>query len=197
MPTNEGTGAAAETVAGDASPKMVPESDLLAVKANLTQTITDLSTARGEIVTNKSEIDRLMGLAQTHQSDATTAKARVEELSPLETQIANSEKSLGAEKARADAAESALSEAQKGLLDLHKRNLTDKYGVEEGKLEGKTLSELATYEEALALIPANGNGRARFDGGGGGGGSEAISARQQIAAGLSNGETLGPLGRRT
>ena len=80
MTTNEGTGAAAETVAGDASPKMVPESDLLAVKANLTQTITDLSTARGEIVTNKSEIDRLMGLAQTHQSDATTAKARVAEL---------------------------------------------------------------------------------------------------------------------
>ena len=194
----DGTNAGTTGGDGDGAPKMVPESDLMAIKANLTQTVTDLTTARGEIQTQKTENERLTGLASTHQADATTAKARVAELTPLETQIADSVTKLGAEKARADAAESALSESQKGLLDLRKRNLTEKYGVETEKLEGKTLSELATYEEALALVPANGSGRARFDGGGGGGGGgEKLSARQQLAQGLADKEVLGPLGVRT
>jgi hypothetical protein len=179
----------------DGGVKMVPESDLMAVKANLTQTVSDLTTARGEIVTQEAENRRLTDLAATHQGDATTAKARIAELSPLEAQIAESEKTLGAEKARADAAVSALDGSQKDLLDLRKTNLKEQYGLEDGVLEGKTLSELVNYTEALALLPTNGKGRARFDGGGGGGGSEAISARASIAAGLADNERLGPLGR--
>ena len=178
---------------GDGAPKMVKESDLLAIKANLTKTVDDLGVAR-------LEVTRLTDLAATHQSAATTAQAKVAELSPLEQQIADSVKNLGAEKARADAAVSALSTSQTDLLDLRKTNLTTKYGVEAEKLEGKTLAELANYEEALALIPTNGTGgslKGRLDGGGNGGGSETISARQSIAAGLSDGETLGPLGIRT
>jgi hypothetical protein len=188
-------GAPADGGDGGSGVKMVPESDLMAVKANLTQTVSDLTTARGEIQKQEAEVTRLIDLAATHQGDATTAKARVAELSPLEAQIAESVKTLGDEKSRADAAESALSGAQKDLLDLRKANLREQYGLEDEALEGKTLSELATYGEALALLPTNGKGRARFDGGGGGGGSEAISARASIAAGLADNERLGPLGR--
>jgi hypothetical protein len=192
MTTNTGqdeTAAGTAGVSGETTPeaKMVPESDLMAVKANLTQTVDDLGKVR-------AEVQRLTGLAQTHQEDATTAKARVAQLSPLETQIADSEKSLGAEKARADAAESALSKSQTDLLDLRKNHLTDQFGIEAAELEGKTLAELATYAEALALIPAgSNNGRSRFDGGGSGVQGEALTGRQSIVAGLDAGENLGPL----
>ena len=54
MTTQEGQdGANAGTTGGDGtgSPQMVPESDLMAIKANLTQTVSDFTTSKGEIQT--------------------------------------------------------------------------------------------------------------------------------------------------
>jgi len=129
--------------------KVVPESDLMAVK-------TGAEKEKGELTTQMTELKSLVdssakGREETHTQllqvqaakeqleaqikEGTATKAQVEE---LQAKLTTAEESVGGLTTR--------------LLDQKKVNISVSYGVDVNTLTGKTQEQLDSLEEALKLV---------------------------------------------
>ena len=149
-------------------PKMVPENNLMAVKANLTRVEANLAEVLQKadshyqsLLTEKASREAAEGKLVGFQSQLT-------ELEDLKTQLT--------------AAVASREQLESRLLDLRVKSLATEYDVAVDTLKGKKPEELDALEQALKLVgPKRGSG---IDRGGGGGSQQAMSARDKILAGL-------------
>jgi hypothetical protein len=146
-------------------PKMVPESDLLAVKVGLTKQIDDVKEA------SANAINEAKTVADTHYQNLLREKTAREQ---LENQV----KELTPHKERADKLQAdvtAISDANKGmetkLRELRIDLISTRYGVAPDSIKEKTLAELTTLEEALKIT--GGGGKRTYDTGVGSGSGNA------------------------
>lgn len=144
------------------SPKMVPESDLIAVKEGATKTKTELEVTiaglKQDIDARQTSITEAVARAETADAALTKVKDDLAKLDGVPEKLAASDKAV----------ESLTGRISGGV----KSQLKEK-GLEDSDLEGKSLSELELMlTAALKVSPSdnsdNGN-RRRFDGGGDGG----------------------------
>ena len=154
--------------------KMVPESDLIAVKKSLEDKVGKLETTVAEAQRIASEhyqnlvSERASGEAARTQLQ--TLQESVQVLEDLKTQLA--------------ASRQAGEDAVKRLLDLRKDTIMTSYNVPKTVLDGKNQHELDVLEEALKLSGAKkGSG---IDTGGGVGASSTKTSRDKILSGLGS-----------
>jgi len=159
--------------------KVVPESDLMALKTGaetkekeLSDQVTTLQTQVVEANRVKEEKHNALVQAQanTTQLEATlkeyeAAKANAEELQTKLTTV-----------------EASVSGLNTKLLDQKKQLLTTAYTVGANTLEGKTLEQLETLEEALKLVGKPAKPATTVDLGGGGAAVPPTSALEASLA---------------
>lgn len=157
---------------GEQQPKLVPESDLLAVKAAAKKEADVLLAQLNEA---KLKADEYYNSLLSEQAAKQALAAELEELKKEVEQL----RPLSEAKKQA---EKRISELETLLLDATKQRIIQVYKVPEDKLQGKTLAELNAIEEALKLV---GREAGRFDttGAGIGVGAE-LSPREKIKQGL-------------
>ena len=167
------TGETQETSTSNDSRKMVPESDLIAMKKGL----------EGEVATLKQQMEEAKKTADTHyqtilseRASREAAERKVQEIQPTASQL----ESTRAELATAKTSSEQLS---KQLLDLHRNRLEEVYKVPKTSLEGKTTRELEIMEEALKLTGAR--GATGIITGGNSSSTVQKSAREKIQSGLA------------
>lgn len=144
--------------------KMVPESDLIAVKKGLEKQIEDVKSASALVISDlKSTADKhyqSLLLEQTAKTaveeELKKANANVVDIEKLQTDLAN--------------ATTSREQLEPKLLGLKKANMVLQYGIIDAQLDGKNLEQLNTLEEALKLV-GPGKGTRNYDISGGGGGS--------------------------
>lgn len=144
------------------TPKMVPESDLIAVKKGLEKELTE-ARAEGE----KSTTELNTQLADVRQQLLQEQAAKEQ----LDTQLKSSisKDDMGKVVAAKEAAEKRSEELETKLLDLRKQSLVATYKVPMETLKDKTNEQLDFME--IALKAAGGGSAAKsFDLGGGAGG---------------------------
>ncbi len=161
------------TGTGHDSPRMVPESDLIAVKQGYESR---LATTEAELRTSRTEAARLQASVTTLTESARQHATTAQEL----------------DKARAD-----LTEAQKAtgtitgrLVDLRREQIK----VLAPKLTDEALQKWATVEQldlALEAIKSSGgpaSGSSQYTTGGGGDASPPMSGKAKVRVGLEAGE---------
>lgn len=144
--------------------KMVPESDLIAVKRGLEKQVEDVKSASAQVISDlKSTADKHY---QSLLQEQTAKTAVEEELKKASAKVAD------VEKLQTDLTNATTSREQLGteLLGLKRSNLSLQYGVTDVQLEGKSLEQLSTLEDALKLVGPS-KGTRNYDVSGGGGGS--------------------------
>lgn len=154
----DGTDSPAAKPGDSTSPKMVPESDLIAVKEGAAKTKTELDTTiaglKQDIDARQTSITEAVARAETADAALTKANTTLAELEGVPEKLAASDKAVEALTAR--------------ISGDVKSQLKEK-GMEDSDLEGKSLSELELMlTAALKVSPStdSDNGRKRFDGGG-------------------------------
>lgn len=154
--------------------KMVPESDLIAVKKSLEGKV-------GELEGKLSEAQRV---ASEHYQNLVSERASGEDAKVQLRNLQESVRVLDDLKTQLDASRTAGEEAINKLLDYRKSTLMTTYNVPKTTLDGKNQHELDVLEEALQLSGARrGSG---IDTGGGGGSSSTRTSREKILAGLDS-----------
>lgn len=160
-----------ETSGGDGQ-KMVPESDLLAIKKGLGE---QLDRAKAELEATKKSADG-------HYQNLLTERASKEEIQKSLQSAQEATKSLEQLKAELEAAKKGSEQSTKSLLDFKRQYLIDIYNVPKDAVEGKGQQELESLEQALKIVGAKrGSG---IDTGTGGGSKSPATAREKITAGL-------------
>lgn len=157
----------------DQTPKMVPESDLLAVKARLDKETTEWS----------EKLASALQSADSHHSKLLAEQAAKEKLAAeLEELKSEAEKLRGLSPLK-EQLEKELAEVHKQLLGASLKRIAQVYKVPEDKLLGKTLAELNLMEETLKLV---GRDTGRFDTGATatGVGAAPLTAREKLQAGF-------------
>ena len=164
-------------------PKMVPETDLLAVKGQV-------ETAKAQVTELEAKIVGLTGQVAEHQTAAARLQAEVNTLNPLKDSVATAEAKVAEERTKAEAASESLKELNSQLLDLQKERLTRVHNIPAERLEGKTLAELQSISSTLELVSpgGQGDGRRNFDGGGPGGNTAPKGGYNKIRSGLDSGD---------
>ena len=153
------------------TPKLVPETDLMAVKAQVAKWEEKYNT---DTATLKQTADGHYTNLLAAQAAATTVAAELDALK----KEAEGLRPLGAEKEKLT---KRIGELESLLLDSTRQRVL-LYGVPEDKLKGKTLAELSAIEEAIKLIGVD---TKRFDlrGSGSGALSETSSAHEKMTHG--------------
>lgn len=187
--------------------KMVPESDLIAVKLGKDTAktahdtaITDLNTQITETAErHKGELATATSTAATHQESAANLKLELAGLSDVKTSLESTQTKLTEITTEAEAAKNSLAERDITLLDTRKKVLIAS-GVEESKLvEIKTLGELEDIEKAINILGGakpNGDGKkitVPFFGSTGGSGSgkgDGTSGASKVLAGIASGDHI-------
>lgn len=153
--TSTNPAASMETAENQSQPRMVPESDLLAVKAG------------------KEGLERKLSEAETKlstlQNQSFVAEARAKALEERLAQMEPTAKELEALKPQLSAAQKRSEELQSRALEYRKRVLAGQYGVAVDSLKDRTMEQLDAVEEALKLVGARGGGGYAAGGGSGGG----------------------------
>lgn len=152
--------------------KMVPESDLLAVKvgaekkeASLLTQVAEANRVKEETHNNLLAMQSAKEQIEEQLKEGVATKAQVDE---LQTKLT--------------AAEQAVSNSETSLLDLKRTTVASLAGVDVSTLAGKTMDQLGSLEEALKLV-GNKPKPATLDIGGGGGGTVTpTTALEQAAA---------------
>ena len=156
----------------ESQPKLVPESDLLAVKARLKQETEHL----------KTQLDEASQKADTHYSSLLAEKAAKEKVAAELEELKKEVEQLRPLTAEKEKAVERIKELENLLLDVKMKGLMHVYKIPAEKLSGKTLAELNAIEEALKLV---GREAGRFDVTGAGAGAEAkLSAMEKLKAGF-------------
>ena len=125
------------------TPKMVPESDLLKVKAASKK-------AAGEF---KTQIDELTSSASEHRANLIKADAAREQLEEKLNKSSALATSVEEVQAKLDAETKSVKELTDKLLAGRRTNITTKFNVPAEKLDGKTEAELDLLEDALGSVP--------------------------------------------
>lgn len=144
-------------------PKMVPESDLLAVKRSLSKDLKDAQKAFEE------EKNNLISQLTETQQNLLKAEAKVESLEEKQSQSVDSNE-LTEAKSQLEAAQQSSKELAQQVLEYRRKLLSQSYGVAEDALAEKNLDQLGALEEALELTKTISNGN--YATGTGGGGSD-------------------------
>ena len=152
--------------------KLVPESDLLAIKKGLGE---QLDRAKAELEATKKAAD-------DHYQNLLTERASKEEIQKSLQTAQEAAKSLEQLKAELEAAKKGSEQSTKALLDFRRQYLINLYNVPKDAVEGKGQQELDSLEQALKIVGAKrGSG---IDTGAGGGAKAPTTAREKITAGL-------------
>lgn len=155
------------------TPKLVPESDLIAVKTGKQKEIDEL-TARLAEANQK---------ADSHYSNLLASQAAKDKIAAELEEAKKEKEQLGQSKTLAEKNEKRVKELEKQLLDVSTQRLIQVYKIPEDKLKGKTLADLSAIEEALKLV---GRESSRFDSTGAGvsGIEGKVSAMQKLRSGF-------------
>lgn len=173
-----------ETIPGVADTrKMVPESDLLAVKHAAETKGKEMETQITTLQTQLVEADRVKEEKHNSLIQAQASHSQLEEkLKEYEAAKVNSEEL----QTKLTATEASVSGLNTKLLDQTKRLLVTTYSVGTETLEGKTLEQLDTLGEALKLVGKPASPAITVDIGGGGAAipptSQLEQAKSEIAA---------------
>ncbi len=173
-------------------PKMVPESDLIALKEGHKTALDDLGkTHAGEITKlgeeHTSTVEGLNTQVRTGTEDASRLRATVTELEEKVTNSNATGEEIKAVKVQLETAQASLKEAQETLATDLRSRLTGEFQIKGEALEGKTVSELTVIRDALSASRGP-NAKDYVGSGGGGGGGEKTTGREKIHEGLEAGE---------
>ena len=173
-------------------PKMVPETNLIALKESHAKTVEDLKTTHAtelstagtehgeksaafesKAKTTEGELTRLRADNSRLEEAGKTHASTVEERDGLKTEITESKRTLAT--------------AEEGLRTNLADQLTAGYGIPESAVKDKTSTELKQVLEILkAAKKPNSN---NYTSGGGSGGSESQqTGREKIVAGIEGNE---------
>lgn len=156
-------------------PKMVPESDLMAVKAQAQRTQTQL---QGQIDQLQRDGGATRAQLETLTAELQVAKETVQEVEQLRSQAA--------------AAEQSRDQLNQRLATSLREDLVSKYGYKAEDVKDYKLEQLELLTEALAKAPSGGQSRSnqpRFNSGtNGGSGSQPATARAKILSAFESGE---------
>ena len=177
---DEGGGAAGGSGAGGSggtAPKLVPESDLLAVKHGAEQEITGL---KAQLVTLQASVD------SKHQESA-SARAKVQELETAITVLTGKVTEVETLRSELAASKTSREELERSLLDTRKQTLVSTYGMKLEDVKDYTKDQLAFAEQVLSKAPRGTKGS--YDRGGGAGGQDfaTLSARDKIRLAFGDG----------
>jgi predicted RNase H-like nuclease (RuvC/YqgF family) len=170
---SNGSEQSATTTSTGGSPKLVPESDLMAIKAQLEK----LSASTKDLQSAIAERDAIINQLRTELENAKASSSSTEDLSK---RLAELEAELAASKESRNKLESQL-------VDTKISTLSQRYGVPVETLRGKSLDQLALIESVLSKsrLPSN-----SFDAIGSGQ-TANLSAREKIKQGLAMANKLG------
>jgi len=172
-------------------PKMVPETDLIALKESHGKTIEELKAGHvTELATAGTESgDKLKtseSKAKTSEEEATRLRATVSQLEESGKTHASTVEERDGLKVEAETNKKALKEATDGLKQNYMDQLTAGYGIPDSALKDKSVTELKSTLEILK-VSRSPNSR-DFTTGGGSGGEPPKTGREKISAGLEGGD---------
>jgi len=143
-------------------PRMVPESDLIAVKKGL---LKELDEAKAGHTTTITQINTQLSEVRQQLLQEQAAKEQLE--TQLKSSISNED--MGKVIADKDAALKRSGELESRLLDLKRNSMAATYKVPTDTLKDKTSEQLDLMEIALKAVGGGQSSTKSFDLGGGGG----------------------------
>lgn len=168
--------------------KMVPEKDLLAVKASMEKAITERDGIKTQLETAKGE-------SGTYYNRAMAAEAKITGLEELETNFNTATAERDKFKTDLDATIAERDKANASSLEFKKAAIKIAYGVPDDSIENKSLQELDIFESALKAVgQLKGIGNYAVGGGGGGPSSPETPlerAKRQIEEARKSGHVYG------
>ena len=157
--------------------KMVPEKDLLAVKAKVEGLEKQLAEKVTEIEGFKQSSDSNYQLMLNEKASKDVAETKLTELQAQDEKVVELQSQLDAATTRSEGSDSKI-------LGLRKEILAGKYtNVSLESLDGKDLAGLDNLEEALKYVGEHKG--SSIDSGGGGGAIPSMTSKEKMAAGLA------------
>ena len=157
------------------SPKLVPESDLLAVKKGSEEKISKLTADIAEASRKSDE----------HYQNLLNERASAEAVKLELEQLKATSKDVAEIQAKLDALRNQSVQDSTRSLELHRQLLVLKYSIGKELVDGKTQQQLDSLEEALKIIGPVKKSSGIDHGGNTGVTSGSLSSREKIAAGLA------------
>ena len=151
--------------------KLIPESDLLAVKNRYEKDLTDI---RGSLTNLQSKYDQAF-------QESNQLKASKSDLENQLSEARASSQEAETLRQRIAALEESKSSLEKTVLQTKRMSLAERHGFKDEDLKDYTPDQLSLLENALSKIP---NRRGSIDRGGGGSSNAPTSARDRIRLGL-------------
>lgn len=172
-------------------PKMVPETDLIAVKEGHAKEVEELKAGHvTELATAGTESGEKLkaseSKAKTSEEEATRLRATVSQLEESGKTHASTVEERDGLKTEVETGKKALKEATDGLRQNYIDQLTAGYGIPDSALKDKSVTELRSTLDILK-VSRSPNSR-DYTAGGGTGDSKPQTGREKIAAGLEGGE---------
>lgn len=154
--------------------KMIPESDLLAVKKGLTA---DLEKKDSDLQEALKKADENYQTLLNERASTEAVKTELEGLRQGKTKADELQTQLDALKQQGE-------QASNRVLELHRRLLVQEFGISKEVVDGKDQHGLTSLEEALRIVgPKRGSGIDR--GSNLGSTDDGLSSREKIAQGLA------------
>ncbi len=174
-----------------ADPKMVPESDLIALKESHSAALAKATeTHESALETLKTEHTGFSGGLQsqirTAQEELSRLRAANAQLEDAQTNHSSTAEELTGLKVELETAKKGLRAATETLETNIRGQLTGEFNIPEKALEGKNVEQLSVIREALLAVRSPDS--RKFTAGGGTGGEPPRSPRQKIQAGLEGGD---------
>ncbi len=177
-----------------ADPKMVPESDLIALKESNKTALEELKTGHASEITelgntHTSTIEGLNTQIRTGSEDGSRLRATITELEEKVSNGSATGDELTKVKGELKTASASLKEAQETLAGDIRTRLIGDFQINEKALEGKTVSELTVIKDALAASGKPKSGSYVGSGGSGGGGDDKkTTGADKVREGLEAGD---------
>ena len=159
---------------GNAQVKMVPESDLIAVKKGSEKAVADT------VASYEAKAVELKGLYDVEHQKVLLGETRITE---LEGQVNTNSGAAGQAselQTKLDAAKAENEAAKVNLVEYQKNAIATRYGISVETLKDKTPEQLGHLEEALKIVGAKSGGG--YDTGGGGGSAASLTPLDACAA---------------
>jgi len=162
--------------------RMVPESDLMAVKANLSRLESENTDLKSQLAEWKTNATTAQDTFRRVEVDRDSALTKIEDLTNQIAEIPDLRTQLASANAQLETANTRIVEGHKSTLKS--------LGIPDSLLEGKTPDEMMLMQNALSAVNHRPNTQARLDAGGGGGGSTSgnLTGRKVIQQALDSGE---------
>jgi chromosome segregation ATPase len=142
-----------EQVAGtanqDEGKKVVPESDLIAVKRAAERREEELTKELSGI---RMKVTETTGSLDETRTSLLKVQAEKEQLEEQYKEATNSKINSEGLQKELDATKMVVGDLESKLLDQRKTSIVNQYGIGAEALEGKTMEQLGLFEEALKLV---------------------------------------------